>query len=169
MKRNLPCSSKFDMKRKFNLGKLVFEHILGHDENATYKKALGYLLLIYGILTTQKLDLVTSTNILGPPMVEMRISYKLYKGLHLRDVPSRKKRSSQARKMKGKSLTPFQSQDQLPPDQANLLPLCQRSSNFRIRPSGSMRTCWLNSKSSNGCWSYNSKAFRSSTRRLLRS
>ena len=30
------------MKRKFNMGKLVFEHILGHAKNSTYRKVIAY-------------------------------------------------------------------------------------------------------------------------------
>ena len=63
------------MKRKFNLGKLVFEHILEHTENVAYKKVLRYPSLIYGI---QKPNLVTPTDILGPPVIEMHINHKLY-------------------------------------------------------------------------------------------
>ena len=44
----------------------MFENFLGHAKNLAYQKALGYPSLIYGILTTQKSDIVTSTNILGP-------------------------------------------------------------------------------------------------------
>ena len=44
--------------------------------------------LIYGILTTQKPDLVTPIDILGPPVAKMRINHKLYEGHHFRDVPS---------------------------------------------------------------------------------
>ena len=80
------------MKKKFNLGKLVFEHILGHVENASYWKEIGYPSLIYWILTAQKSDLVDPTNILGPPTPKIRISHKLYVGHHFRDVPSMKKK-----------------------------------------------------------------------------
>ena len=34
------------------MGKLMFEHILGHAENIAYQKALVYPSLIVGILTT---------------------------------------------------------------------------------------------------------------------
>ena len=74
------------MKKKFNMWKLVFEHILGHAENATFWKALGYPSLIFRILIAQKPDLVSPTNILGPPTAEMCINHKLYKGHHFGDV-----------------------------------------------------------------------------------
>ena len=54
------------IERKFNLGKLVFEHIFGHVENTAYWKEFGYPSLNFGILTTQKLELVTSMDILRP-------------------------------------------------------------------------------------------------------
>ena len=79
------------MKRKFNLGKLVFKHILGHAENTSYQKALGCPSLIFGILLAQKPNLVTPTDILGSPAIEMRINHKLYKGHHFRNVPSGKR------------------------------------------------------------------------------
>ena len=69
------------------MGKLVFEHVMGHANNATYRKGLGYPLLIFGILTALNLDLVTPTNILRPLLAKMRISHKLYEGHHLQDVP----------------------------------------------------------------------------------
>ena len=88
---------QISMKREFNLGNLAFEHILRHVENLACQKALGYPSLIYEKLTTQKPDLVTATKIVGPPIVEMRISHKLYEGHHLRDVPYGKKMSSQTK------------------------------------------------------------------------
>ena len=81
-----PLLLQMGMKIKFNLGRLVFEHILGHAENAAYQKALGYPSLIYGILLAQKPDIVALANILGPSANELRISHKLYEGHHLRDV-----------------------------------------------------------------------------------
>ena len=92
------------MKRKLKLGKLVFEHIQGHVENVTYRKALGYPFLIFRILIEQKSVIVTLTKILRPPTSKLRISHKLYERHHLRDVPSRKKQASQEGKLKGKVL-----------------------------------------------------------------
>ena len=79
----------------------MFELVLRHAENVAYQKALGYPSLIYGIITTQKPNLMTLVDILGPLTAELRISHKLY-GHHLQDVPSKKKTPSQARKLKGK-------------------------------------------------------------------
>ena len=45
------------MTRKFNLVKLVFEHILNHVENAAYRKAIGYPLLIFSIFIAQNADI----------------------------------------------------------------------------------------------------------------
>ena len=78
------------MKRKFNLGNPIFEHILGHVENTTYQKALRYPSLLFGILTAQKLNLVTPIDILGPSIAGMWINHKLYKGYHFRNVFSGK-------------------------------------------------------------------------------
>ena len=78
------------MKRKFNLGKLVLEHILGHVEIAAYRKALGYPSLIFGILTAKKPDLVSPIDILRHPAAEMRNNHKLYEGHHFKDVHSGK-------------------------------------------------------------------------------
>ena len=75
------------MKRKLNLGRLVFEHIIRHAKTVAYRKALGYPSLIFGILTKQNKDLVTDADILGPPASELRISHKLYEGHRLTDVP----------------------------------------------------------------------------------
>ena len=87
------------VKRKFNLGKLVFKHVLGHVKNAAYRKAIGYPSLIFGILTTQKPDIVTLTDILAPLAAEMRINHKLFEGHHLRDVLSRKKAEKMPRRI----------------------------------------------------------------------
>ena len=65
------------MKRKFNLGRLVFEHALGHAKNTTYRKAIGYPSLIFGILKAQNFDLVKPTDILGPLGLAMGINHKL--------------------------------------------------------------------------------------------
>ena len=87
------------MKRKFNLGKLVFEHVLGHVENLAYRKAIGYPSLIFGILKAQKLDIMNPIDILGPLAVEKHINHKLYEGHHLRDVPYRKKKGQSKGKL----------------------------------------------------------------------
>ena len=111
------------MKKKFNLGKIVFEHILGHAENATYRKALGYSLLIFGILMAQKIDLVSPTDILGPLAVEIHINHKLYEGYHFRDVPLRKNIG----KMKEKVL------DTLPESKPTISPKRQSFSTVLIK------------------------------------
>ena len=56
----------------------MFENILGHAESKSSRKVLEYLSLRYGILTAQKPELVTPTDILGPPTAELRINHKLY-------------------------------------------------------------------------------------------
>ena len=81
----------------------MFEHILWHVETVTYNKVLGYPSLIFGILIEQNKDLVTTADILGPLIGELRISHKLYEGHHLRNVPSGKK----GRIMKEKVLETF--------------------------------------------------------------
>ena len=86
------------IKSKFNIGKLVFEHILGHAENATYRKAIGYPSLKFGIFTAQKHGIVTPTDILESSATEMRINHKLFEG-HLRDVPSGKKAGKMPRRI----------------------------------------------------------------------
>ena len=77
------------MEQKLYLGKLVFEHVLGHVKNLAYRKAIGYPSLIFWVLKGQKLNIVNPIDILGPLVVEMRINHKLYEGHHLRDVPSK--------------------------------------------------------------------------------
>ena len=51
---HLALLSRYEEK-KFNLGNLVFKHILGHTENPAYQKALGYPLLIFGIVMAHNL------------------------------------------------------------------------------------------------------------------
>ena len=80
------------MKRKFNLGKLVYEHVLGHTENPTYKKAIGYPSLIFRILKAQ---IVNPIDIMGLPAVNMRINHNLYERHHLRYAPSRRRKDNQ--------------------------------------------------------------------------
>ena len=77
----------------------MFEHILGHAENTAYKKAIGHPSLIFGILIAQKTDIVTPTDVLGPPEAEMCINHKLFEGHHLRDVPSGKKAGRMSRRI----------------------------------------------------------------------
>ena len=84
------------------MGKIVFEHIVGHAKNVVYQKAFRYPLLIYGILTAQKPHLVIPIDILRLLIVELHITHNLYKGHYLQDVPSRKNRPSQAGKLEGK-------------------------------------------------------------------
>ena len=58
------------------------------------KTVIGYPSLIFRILKAQKPDLMNSTDIIGPPVIEMCINHKLYEGHHLWEEEKKIKRTT---------------------------------------------------------------------------
>ena len=73
-------------RQHFNLRRLVFDHILRHDESLALKLGLGYSSFIFGILKDQSGSLLLCTDVLSGPPSKIRLNPKLFQGLHKTDT-----------------------------------------------------------------------------------
>lgn len=71
---------------QFNYGQFILNQIKRHISSHALKLPICYPRLIYDTLSTQKPDLVTPVELVGPSSSLLSLNYKLFKSHHVLDL-----------------------------------------------------------------------------------
>ena len=80
-------------KQSFNLGHMMFDHILRHAELEAHKLGIGYLSIIFGIPHSQHPTILSHSDSFSGPPSASRLNYKLFQWKHKSDILLGKKAS----------------------------------------------------------------------------